>query len=293
MQDRIQGLSGLFGPREHGTGWHQDASTDGALFILTHYFRIAPPPPAAELGTVWAIYAWTTFNQRDEGGKKKQKKPGLRSASKDSGRRPERAKMMRVRCRPSPANPSDWLRCGGLTTLALIRGDTGPSNLLSAQFLGTMEFRAHRYAILLTAPCLAAWLMRWRIPTGRAKWRQNQGAPSGRAIPHSVGPSWGKKQKKNAATPPRGNPSKRRLSQTLPVFVIVKGRWCFPAGMQCKSPKTLNDVQVDLLQRVTINLRLPELQGEVNGLQRDVVSNLGEVYTPHQYVKHYWSFGPW
>lgn len=59
------------------------------------------------------------------------------------------------------------------------------------------------------------------------------------------------------------------------------------AGMQRKSPKTLNDVQVDLLQQVTINLRLPELQGEVNGLQRDVVSNLGEVYTPHQYVKHY------
>lgn len=46
--------------------------------------------------------------------------------------------------------------CGGLTTLALIRGDTGPPNLLSAQFLGTMEFRAHRYAILLTALCLAA-----------------------------------------------------------------------------------------------------------------------------------------
>lgn len=62
--------------------------------------------------------------------------------------------------------------------------------------------------------------------------------------------------------------------------------------MQCKSPKTLNDVQVDLLQQVTINLRLPELQGEVNGLQRDVVSNLREVYTPHQYVKHYRSFRP-
>lgn len=61
----------------------------------------------------------------------------------------------------------------------------------------------------------------------------------------------------------------------------------FSAAMQCKSPKTLNDVQVDLLQRVTINLGLPELQGEVNGLQRDVVSNRGEVYTPHQYVKHY------
>lgn len=61
---------------------------------------------------------------------------------------------MRTRCRPGPANP--LTSCGGLTTLELIRGDTGPSNLLSAQFLGTMEFGAHRYAILLTALCLAA-----------------------------------------------------------------------------------------------------------------------------------------
>lgn len=56
--------------------------------------------------------------------------------------------------------------CYGLTTLALIQGDTQPSNLLSAQFQWTMEFRARRYTILLSALRLAARLMRLRLPTG-------------------------------------------------------------------------------------------------------------------------------
>lgn len=34
----------------------------------------------------------------------------------------------------------------GLTTLALIQGDTQPSNLLSAQFRRTMEFSTHQYS---------------------------------------------------------------------------------------------------------------------------------------------------
>lgn len=43
----------------------------------------------------------------------------------------------------------------GLTTPALIRGDTQASNLLSAQFRRTMEFRPHQYAALWRAPRLA------------------------------------------------------------------------------------------------------------------------------------------
>lgn len=50
----------------------------------------------------------------------------------------------------------------------------------------------------------------------------------------------------------------------------IDGVFC---GNAKQIPPTLNDVHVDLLQQVTINLRLPKLQGEVNGLQRDVVSN--------------------
>lgn len=34
----------------------------------------------------------------------------------------------------------------GLTTLALIQGDTQPSNLLSAQFRRTMEYSTHQYS---------------------------------------------------------------------------------------------------------------------------------------------------
>lgn len=60
----------------------------------------------------------------------------------------------------------DLCCCNGLTALALIQGDTQPSNLLSAQFQWTMEFRARRYTILLSALRLAARLMRLRLPTG-------------------------------------------------------------------------------------------------------------------------------
>lgn len=116
----------------------------------------APEPFVCELSSISVMRKQQTQHHHQ--------KSGLRSTSKDSGRRLKRVKMMRARCRPGPANP--LTSCSRLTTLALIRGDTGPSNLLSAQFLGTMEFRAHRYAILLTALCLAAWLMRWRLPTG-------------------------------------------------------------------------------------------------------------------------------
>lgn len=56
--------------------------------------------------------------------------------------------------------------CYGLTTLALIQGDTQPSNLLSAQFQWTMEFSPRRYTILVSALRLAARLMRLRLPTG-------------------------------------------------------------------------------------------------------------------------------
>jgi len=43
----------------------------------------------------------------------------------------------------------------GLTTLALIQGDTQPSNLLSAQFRRTMEFSTHQYSTsLFSALCL-------------------------------------------------------------------------------------------------------------------------------------------
>lgn len=72
--------------------------------------------------------------------------------------------MMCVWCRRSHASPLTG--CDGLTTLALIQGDTQPSNLLSAQFQWTMEFRARQYTTLLSALRLAARLMRLRLPTG-------------------------------------------------------------------------------------------------------------------------------
>lgn len=72
--------------------------------------------------------------------------------------------MMCVLHRQSHASPLTG--CDGLTTLALIQGDTQPSNLLSAQFQWTMEFRACRYTTLLSALRLAARLMRLRLPTG-------------------------------------------------------------------------------------------------------------------------------
>lgn len=77
-------------------------------------------------------------------------------------------KWVEIMCevQTEPQLPSDCsCCCYGLTTLALIQGDTQPSNLLSAQFQWTMEFRACRYTILLSALRLAARLMRLRLPT--------------------------------------------------------------------------------------------------------------------------------
>lgn len=70
---------------------------------------------------------------------------------------------MCICCRQSRDSPlTGW---NGLTTLELIQGDTQPSNLLSAQFQWTMEFRTRQYTTLLTALRLAARLMRGRLPT--------------------------------------------------------------------------------------------------------------------------------
>lgn len=150
----------------------------------------------------------------------KQKKSGLRSTPKDSGRRLDRVKMMRARCSLGPANPLPGR--GELTTLALIRGDTGPSNLLSAQFLGTMEFRAHRYTILLTALCLAAWLMRWRLPIGKPNGVKSEVLLLDGRSPHWAGQRLS--QKTGSEKPLRGGGFSRLFFRR---FERVKDRWCF------------------------------------------------------------------
>lgn len=94
------------------------------------------------------------------------RKAGLGSTLKAPRRSFKWVEMMCIRCRQSHASPLTG--CNGLTTLALIQGDTQPSNLLSAQFQWTMEFRARQYTTLLTALRLAARLMRWRLPTGES-----------------------------------------------------------------------------------------------------------------------------
>lgn len=118
----------------------------------------------AMLGEDWSFKNWTCaarfiLNQTDE-----KRKAGPGSRLKDSRRSFNRVEMMCAWCRQSHASPLTG--CYGLTTLALIQGDTQPSNLLSAQFQWTMEFRARRYTTLLSALRLAARLMRLRLPTG-------------------------------------------------------------------------------------------------------------------------------
>lgn len=107
----------------------------------------------------YAARMWTILNQRAA-----KTKAGPGSTLKDSRRSFKWVEMMCVWCRQSHASPLTG--CDGLTTLALIQGDTQPSNLLSAQFQWTMEFRARRYTTLLSALRLAARLMRLRLPTG-------------------------------------------------------------------------------------------------------------------------------
>lgn len=107
----------------------------------------------------YAASVWTTLNQYDA-----KTKAGPGSTFKDSRRSFKWVETMCICCRQSHASPLTG--CNGLTTLALIQGDTQPPNLLSAQFQWTMEFRARRYTTLLTALRLAARLMRWRPPTG-------------------------------------------------------------------------------------------------------------------------------
>lgn len=105
------------------------------------------------------MLTWTILNPCDE-----KTKAGPGSTLKDSRRSFKRVEMMCVWCRQSHGSPLTG--CYGLTTLALIQGDTQPSNLLSAQFQWTMEFGARRYTTLLSALRLAARLMRLRLPTG-------------------------------------------------------------------------------------------------------------------------------
>lgn len=120
----------------------------------------------AMLGGAWSFKnwtytarMWTVLNQCDE-----KTKAGPGSMLKDSRRSFKRVEMMWAWCRQSHGSPLTG--CYGLTTLALIQRDTQPSNLLSAQFQWTMEFRASQYSTLSSTLRLAARLMRLRLPTG-------------------------------------------------------------------------------------------------------------------------------
>lgn len=198
-----------------------------------------------------------------------QAKAGPGSTLKDSRRSFKWVEMMCVRCRQSHVSPLTG--CDGLTTLALIQGDTQPSNLLSAQFQWTMEFRARRYTTLLSALRLAARLMRLRLPTGEPNgvktkvllWTNNPSLPchterrwllaNTPALPLEV-----------CSHKAQGFSKRVRRLRRRCLLRLLKCRWeyevridgAFWTGMCCKSPKTLNDVQVDLLQWVPINLRL-------------------------------------
>lgn len=73
--------------------------------------------------------------------------------------------MLKVQTEPQLSSDCS---CYGCTAPASIQGDTQASNLLSAQFQRTMEFRPCQYAILLSALRLAARLMRLRLPAGES-----------------------------------------------------------------------------------------------------------------------------
>lgn len=152
----------------------------------------------------------------------------------------------------------------GLTTLALIQGDTQPSNLLSAQFRRTMEFSTHQYSSSLLSA------LRLVKPTDEVEspkylQKQDRHLQCLKTLPKNLSfPLFEKIYRRGPSLC-----SVLQLSSILPCY--YESRWAkktgkphlqyhskelaigmeeaFWAGMHCLSHKTLNDVQVHLLQQ--------------------------------------------
>lgn len=190
----------------------------------------------------------------------RQQKAGPRSTLRGSRMRFKWVEMMCEGCRQSHGSPVTG--CYELTILALIHGDTQPSNLLSAQFQWTMEFRACRYTVLLSALRLAARLMRLRLPTGEPNgvktkvllWKNNS------SLHYCSDRCWllvntPALSRKYIYTCMMWNWKSEQTAVDVVCCRVLKCRLQFEEridiafwrGMHCKSLKTLNDVQVDLL----------------------------------------------